>query len=177
LSPKLSIVNRIGDDPTQWTYTDDQGRLYTPTQTQVNSGEITQGKDPSIMDRFLNWSEQHYNNPILGAPARYAYTIKNNQDPITGVASFMPGIGEAIDLASATADALSGNYGSAIVGGVASILPFVPYDKVRKLYNRLSKSFGHNTTQDVSNNTQNVSSVIGDITNQTKYTPNDQNIY
>lgn len=170
LSPKLSIVNRIGDDPTQWTYTDDKGRLYTPTQTQVNSGEITQGKNPSIMDRFLNWSEQHYNNPILGAPARYAYTIKNNQDPITGVVSFMPGIGEAIDLGSATVDALSGNYGSAIVGGAASLLPFVPYNKVRKLYNRLSKSFGHNTAQDVSD-------TIGDITNQTKYTPNDENIY
>lgn len=177
LSPKLSIVNRIGDDPTQWTYTDDEGRLYTPIQTQVNSGEITQGKNPSIMDRFLNWSEQHYNNPILGAPARYAYTIKNNQDPITGVVSFMPGIGEAIDLGSATVDALSGNYGSAIVGGAASLLPFVPYNKVRKLYNRLSKSFGHNTAQDVSNNTQNVSDVIGNIANQTKYTPNDQNIY
>ena len=170
LSPKLTVLNRIGDDPTQWTYTDDKGRLYTPIQTQVNSGEITQGKDPSVMDRFLNWSEQHYNNPILGVPARYAYMIKNNQDPITGVASFMPGVGEVIDLASATADALSGNYGSAIVGGAASLLPFVPYNKVRKLYNRLSKSFGHNTTQDVSN-------AIGDMTNQTKYTPSDEDIY
>ena len=44
LSPKLTILNRIGDDPTQWTYTDDEGRLYTPIQTQVNSGEINQRK-------------------------------------------------------------------------------------------------------------------------------------
>lgn len=176
-SPKLTILNKIGDDPTQWTYTDDEGRLYTPTTTINDSGQITQGKDPSTMDRFLNWSEQHYNNPILGAPARYAYTIKNNQDPVTGVVTFMPGVGEAIDLGSAAVDALSGNYGSAIVGGMASLLPFVPYNKARKLYNRLSKSFGHNTTQDVSNNTQNVSDVIGDITNQTKYTPSDEDIY
>lgn len=133
---EVTPLNRIGDDPSQWTYVDSQNRKYFPTQVQVNSGEITQGKDPSTMDRFLNWSERHYNDPVLGAPARYAYTIKNNQDPITGVVSFMPGMGEAIDLGSAAVDALSGNYGSAIVGGMASILPFVPYNKARQLYNR-----------------------------------------
>ena len=140
LSPKLTVLNRIGDDPTQWTYTDDKGRLYTPTQTQVNSGEIKQGKDPSAMDRFLSWSNRHYNDPILGAAARYANTVKNNQDPITGVASFMPGIGETIDVLSAASDFLSGNYKQAAIGGALSLLPFVPYSKVRNLVN----SFGSN---------------------------------
>ena len=88
------------------------------------------------MDNFLSWSNRHYRNPILGAPARYADMVRNGQDPITGVASFVPGIGEAIDVGSAAVDALSGNYGSAIVGGMASILPFVPYNKARQLYNR-----------------------------------------
>lgn len=174
---EVTPLNRIGDDPSQWIYIDSQNRRYTPTQTQVDSGEITQGEAPSTMDNFLSWSNRHYRNPILGAPARYADMVRNGQDPITGVASFVPGIGEAIDLGSAAVDALSGNYGSAIVGGMASILPFVPYNKVRKLYNRLSKSFGHNTTQDVSNNTQNVSDAIGNIANQTKYTPSDEDIY
>lgn len=140
LSPKLTVLNRIGDDPTQWTYTDDKGRLYTPTQTQVNSGEITQGKDPSAMDRFLSWSNRHYNDPILGAAARYANTVKNNQDPITGVASFMPGVGEAVDVLSAASDFLSGNYKQAAIGGALSLLPFVPYSKVRNIVN----SFGSN---------------------------------
>ena len=174
---EVTPLNRIGDDPSRWTYVDSKNRKYFPTQSQANSGEITQGENPSTMDRFLNLSEQHYNDPILGAPARYADMVRNGQDPITGVASFVPGVGEAIDLGSAAADALSGNYGSAIVGGMASILPFVPYNKARKLYNRLLKPFGHNTTQDVSNNTQNVSDVIGGITNQTKYTPSDEDIY
>lgn len=136
---EVTPLNRIGDDPSQWTYIDSKNRRYTPTQTQVDSGEITQGEAPSTMDNFLSWSNRHYRNPILGAPARYADMVRNGQDPITGVASFVPGVGEAIDLGSAAVDALSGNYGTAAVGGLASLLPFVPYSKARGLYNKISR--------------------------------------
>lgn len=176
LSPKLTILNKIGDDPLQWTYTDDEGRLYTPTTTINDSGQITQGKDPSTMDRFLNWSEQHYNDPILGAPARYAYTIKNNQDPVTGVVTFMPGVGEAVDLGSAVVDALSGNYGQAVVGGMASLLPFVPYNKARKLYNKLITNRSLNRAMEDIQIPENwVSYVPDNLSHHQTYVPSPQN--
>lgn len=160
---EVTPLNRIGDDPSQWTYVDSQNRRYTPTQTQVDSGEITQGEAPSIMDNFLSWSNRHYRNPILGAPARYADMVRNGQDPITGVASFVPGVGEVIDLGSATADALSGNYGQAVVGGTASLLPFLPYNKARQLYNKLKNGTLNRILRKTAKNSNEV--IINDIPN------------
>ena len=160
---EVTPLNRIGDDPSQWTYVDSQNRRYTPTQTQVDSGEITQGEAPSTMDNFLSWSNRHYRNPILGAPARYADMVRNGQDPITGVASFMPGVGEAIDLGSAAADALSGNYGQSVIGGIASLLPFVPYNKARKLYNKLKNGTLSRILRKTAKNSDKV--IINDIPN------------
>lgn len=132
----LIVVNRFGDNPANWTFSDSKGNIYNPAR-QTNQGEITQGKAPSRMDRFLSWSERNYNNPILGAPARYAYTVRNNADPITGVVSFMPGVGDAVDLASAGVSALRGNYGDAAVYSTAALLPFVNGKTSRFILNNL----------------------------------------
>lgn len=119
----LTVAIQYGNDPAQWTYTDDAGNTYTP-HYEYNAGEIRQAKDPSISDRFLTASENNYNHPILGAPARYYYTVQNGTDPVTGAVSFMPGIGDVIDLASAGVTALGGNYGDAALQGAFSLLPF-----------------------------------------------------
>lgn len=120
----LIVVNRFGDNPANWTFSDSKGNIYNPAR-QTNQGEITQGKAPSRMDRFLSWSERNYNNPILGAPARYAYTVRNNADPITGVVSFMPGAGDAVDLASAVVSALGGNWGDATMYATSALIPIM----------------------------------------------------
>ena len=120
----LIVVNRFGDNPANWTFSDSKGNIYNPAR-QTNQGEITQGKAPSRMDRFLSWSERNYNNPILGAPARYAYTVKNNADPITGVVSFMPGVGDAVDLASAGVSASRGNWGDATMYATSALIPIM----------------------------------------------------
>ena len=133
----LFVVNRFGDNPANWTFSDSKGNIYNPTNRQTNQGEITQGEAPSRFDRFLAWSERNYNNPILGAPARYAYTVRNNADPITGVVSFMPGVGDAVDLASAGVSALRGNYGDAAVYSTAALLPFVNGKTSRFILNKL----------------------------------------
>lgn len=147
----LFVVNRFGDNPANWTFSDSKGNIYNPTNRQTNQGEITQGEAPSRFDRFLAWSERNYNNPVLGAPARYAYTVKNNADPITGVVSFMPGVGDAVDLASAGVSALRGNYGDAAVYSTAALLPFVNGKTSRFILNKLDpdswlsrKLFGNN---------------------------------
>lgn len=120
----LIVVNRFGDNPANWTFSDSKGNIYNPAR-QTNQGEITQGKAPSRMDRFLSWSERNYNNPILGAPARYAYTVRNNADPITGVVSFMPGVGDAVDLASAGVSTLGGNWGDATMYATSALIPIM----------------------------------------------------
>ena len=173
---EVTPLNRVGDDPAQWTFVDSQNRRYAPIQTQVDSGEITQGEAPSTMDNFLSWSNRHYRNPILGAPARYADMVRNGQDPITGVASFVPGIGEAIDVGSAAVDALSGNYGSAIVGGMASILPFVPYNKARQLYNRwITNRSLKPAMEDIQIPENWVSNVPDNLSHHQTYVPSPQN--
>lgn len=121
----LFVVNRFGDNPANWTFSDSKGNIYNPTNRQTNQGEITQGEAPSRFDRFLAWSERNYNNPILGAPARYAYTVRNNADPITGVVSFMPGVGDAVDLASAGVSALGGNWGNAAMYATSALIPIM----------------------------------------------------
>lgn len=134
----LIVVNRFGDNPANWTFSNQSGtHVYNPANRPTNQGEITQGKAPSRMDRFLAWSERNYNNPVLGAPARYAYTVKNNADPITGVVSFMPGVGDAVDLVSAGVSALRGNYGDAAVYSTAALLPFVNGKTGRFILNKL----------------------------------------
>lgn len=120
----LTVAIQYGDDPAQWTYTDESGNTYTPHRENYQ-GEIIQAKNPSVLDRFLTISENNYNHPILGAPARYYYTIKNDTDPVTGAVSFMPGVGNIVDLTSAGVTALDGNYGDATLQGAFSLLPFV----------------------------------------------------
>lgn len=134
----LSVLHKLGDNPANWTYTDSQNRIYSPTN-QNNQGEITQGKTPSFFDRFIANSERNYNNPILGVPARYSYAIKNNTDPVTGVVSFMPGVGDAIDIASAGINALRGNWGDAAVYGTAAALPVVGGKMLREFTSKANK--------------------------------------
>lgn len=164
----LSVLHKLGDNPANWTYTDSQNRIYSPTN-QNNQGEITQGKTPSFFDRFIANSERNYNNPILGVPARYSYAIKNNTDPVTGVVSFMPGVGDAIDIASAGINALRGNWGDAAVYGTAAALPVVGGKMLRAFTskaNKLKDEVFKPKLQDALNITPTTSSV--DLSNLTR---------
>lgn len=164
----LSVLHKLGDNPANWTYTDSQNRIYSPTN-QNNQGEITQGKTPSFFDRFIANSERNYNNPILGVPARYSYAIKNNTDPVTGVVSFMPGVGDAIDIASAGINALRGNWGDAAVYGTAAALPVVDGKMLRAFtskVNKLKDEVFKPKLQDALNITPTTSSV--DLSNLTR---------
>lgn len=69
------------DDPAMWTYQDEAGKWYTP-KVQKYQGTVTQGDVPSTWENILIASNSNYQNPILGAPARWKESWNNNTNAI-----------------------------------------------------------------------------------------------
>lgn len=67
----LQVLNTLGqDNPKYFTYIDENGLHYTPKH-KPKEGTIRQGTKGSGYDMLVAASNQYYNNPILGAPARF----------------------------------------------------------------------------------------------------------
>lgn len=122
------INTSISNNPADWSYQDQNGTLFTPARN-YNSGEITQGRERNNLDRILSWSNQHYNNPIMGAAARWNESWHNDRNPIkaglnyfdsTGLIGY--GIDKGIDLYNQGTDALGGEDAAmAVIAGLPLI--------------------------------------------------------
>lgn len=75
----LTPLNTVLPDPAQWTYVDDEGRRYTPKQSfTIDQVAVTQGDEPSFLDKAVSASNRHYNDPILGSIARWQASWNND---------------------------------------------------------------------------------------------------
>lgn len=79
-------MNTVGEDFTQWQFEGPNGEIYNPHNAiQSTESQITQGKQDTGIDQILQYSNKHYNDPILGSPARFRESLNNNTNPIKGV--------------------------------------------------------------------------------------------
>lgn len=122
------INTSISDNPADWTYQDKNGNLFTPHR-QVSQGEITQGREQNGLNKILQFSNQHYNDPIIGAAARWSNDWHNDRNPVkAGLSYFDPtglieyGLDKGIDLYNKGTDVLGMD--DAIVAGL-SMLPII----------------------------------------------------
>ena len=88
----VTPVNKlVEDDPSTWSFTDKNGTIFTPHGPIFNNnpGEINQAEDSSAakkaLDAALQYSNEHYNNPILGAAARWNESWRNDKNPVKAV--------------------------------------------------------------------------------------------
>lgn len=51
---EVSPINTLLPNPSQWTYQDASGKIYTPHATQVDTGSITQNEDTNPLMRAAN---------------------------------------------------------------------------------------------------------------------------
>lgn len=125
----LTPINTyISDNPADWTYQDKNGTLFTPHR-QVYQGEITQGREQNGLDKLLQFSNQHYNDPIIGAAARWSNNWHNDRNPIKAAINYFDptglvgyGIDKGIDLYNKGTDVLGMD--DAMVAGL-SMLPII----------------------------------------------------
>lgn len=74
----LQVLNRLGTNPSQWTFTDDKGNIYTPHRQQKNNGQIKQGEKvhPAVNTINQYFRQAKYElNPENGQPLSGKYAI------------------------------------------------------------------------------------------------------
>lgn len=92
-SDEISVepINTVFENPSQWTYRDQQGRLYTPRESAFNQGTITQGNNEgpivSAVNNYLRELQYKWDNNI---PIDGKYTI-----PAIAATAALPLLGEA----------------------------------------------------------------------------------
>lgn len=107
---------RFSDDPTNWDYKDASGREYTPRMAKpaVAQAELRPYEkdwyhkmtEALGYDWLVNKSNEYYNNPILGAAARWAASYDNNTNPIKGLWNSPLAYGNVYSMAAKAADNL-----------------------------------------------------------------------
>lgn len=92
----VTPMNTVFDDPSQWTYVDDEGRQYTPHQLSVNNtGTITQGEDSNPLVKAANnyFRELAYRSTY--DPASLALQGKYTM-PVIAASALLPIAGEYV---------------------------------------------------------------------------------
>ena len=107
---------RFSDDPTNWDYKDASGREYLPRMVKpaVAQAELKPYEkdwyhkmtEALGYDWLVNKSNEYYNNPILGAAARWAASYDNNTNPIKGLWNSPLAYGNIYSMAAKSADEL-----------------------------------------------------------------------
>lgn len=107
---------RFSDDPTNWDYKDANGREYSPrmVKSAVAQAELKPYEkdwyhkmtEALGYDWLINKSNGYYNNPILGAAARWAASYDNNTNPIKGLWNSPLAYGNVYSMAAKAADNL-----------------------------------------------------------------------
>lgn len=135
------INTSISDNPADWTYQDKNGTLFTPHR-QVSQGEITQGREQNGLDKILQFSNQHYNDPIIGAAARWSNDWHNDRNPVkAGLNYFDPtglieyGLNKGIDLYNERRNAFGTE--DAIIAGL-TLLPFANGTQIKNIGKRFN---------------------------------------
>ena len=92
----VTPMNTVFDNPSQWTYVDDEGRQYTPKQPFANNtGEITKGEDSNPLVKAANnyFRELAYRSTY--DPSSIALQGKYTM-PAIAASALLPVAGEAV---------------------------------------------------------------------------------
>lgn len=85
---ELEPVNTMDtDDMSMWTWQEKNRPYitYSGLGAKRNTEEIRQGKNKTAKDKILEFSNKHYADPILGAPARWRESWNNDTNPVKAI--------------------------------------------------------------------------------------------
>lgn len=158
---KLSILNKLGNDPKYWTYVDAAGNTYTPKIDVANQEHVVSNQDKGILNQYINKFKYELQNGITSP--EYIYPIAAGIAALPQLLGYggsaTGGLSDAASIADATR--LTGNlYGDAIVKTLAS---GIGGEGVNLLSEGVTgKSYGQNI-RTLSNNY--IPEIIADFTN------------
>ena len=96
-----------------------------------------------VFDKAYSWSNKNYTNGLKGAFVRAVDGARNLYNDVRyGGLSFIPGVGDAVDVVSIGDDVNKGNYGSAALTASLMVLPGSA-GKVKQLGKRFLNRTGH----------------------------------